>query len=573
MHHVTAFERERDLISTFGKSNGHLLFVMGLYLDDPSPTTLAADALTDGGDDKKIDFIKLDRDLRKIVFAQGYYSEKKVDSAPANKASDLNTAAAWLISGNVDNVPENLRDVIRECREAIRNGEVDQIDLLYVHNLPESVNVSKELTTVAAYLSKSLPHDAEITVIHKELGLENCEDLYLEKESSILVKDTIDCPSQVRFSEEGPKWKAHVLSVPGAWLRDQFTKHGDRLFSANYRGFLGVDRRRKINSGIRNTAEKKPENFWVFNNGITILTNGLARRGTHVALEGMSIINGAQTTGSVGSIDATYADLRGVQVLTRIIECSDRETIDEIVRYNNTQNKITTWDKFSNDAQQKRIQSEFQNYGHDYSLKRGFDANSKIGIEVVAQPVIALEGYFQEANSGKNGVFESDKMYRVAFEDKKARHILFAYAIASAIDERRNELRKKLADGTIIEIERRQLTLLRNLRFKYFLISVIGRSLDVLLGREVDIGQIGFTAEYSKQANKSLNDLTAEMSAVVNLMVTYTAGLVPTEFSEFVRGEDALKSVADGVQSLIYASEAANPSPVIAHLREIVTTA
>jgi hypothetical protein len=569
MHHLSAFQREKELIDKFGKGNGHLIFIMSIYLDVPSAVTLAAEALTDGGNDKKIDFIKLDRDLRKIVFAQGYFSDRKVDSAPANKASDLNTAAAWLISGDTQNVPQNLREIIEECRSAIGNGDIDQIDLLYVHNLPESVNVSKELTTVAAYLIRSLPHESEITVIHKELGLENCEKLYVDKESSILVKEDVECPSKVKYVEEGPSWRAHVLSVPGPWLRDLFVKYGDRLFSANYRGFLGVDRRRKINSGIKNTAERKPDNFWVFNNGITILTHGLKNDGEKISLEGLSIINGAQTTGSIGSLDSVTS-LTQVNVLARIIECSDPDTIDEIVRYNNTQNKITTWDKFSNDSQQKRIQEEFANYGHEYSLKRGFDANSRLGIEVVAQPVIALEGYYQEANSGKNGVFESDKMYRVAFEDKKARHILFAYAIAKAIDERRNELRSKLSDETIIQIERKQLTLLRNLRFKYFLISVIGRSMNVLLGKEVDIKQIGFKTSFAESRNKTLNDLTAELSQLVNLMLTYTSTFIQTEFSEFIRRENVLANLSEQVQSLIYAQEASNPSPVIAHLKEMV---
>jgi hypothetical protein len=105
----------------------------------------------DGPDDKKIDFIYLDTDAGRIIFAQGFYSDKKKDSAPANKASDLNTAAAWLISGELKHVPHQLRPAIEGCRQALNDGEVESIELLYVHNLPESVNVTKELQTASAH--------------------------------------------------------------------------------------------------------------------------------------------------------------------------------------------------------------------------------------------------------------------------------------------------------------------------------------------------------------------------------------------------------------------------------------
>ena len=79
MNHTIAFKKEIELIQKFGEGNAHIIWVMSIYLDDSSPISLGSESLTDGGDDKKIDFIKLDKDLRKIVFAQGYYTEKSID--------------------------------------------------------------------------------------------------------------------------------------------------------------------------------------------------------------------------------------------------------------------------------------------------------------------------------------------------------------------------------------------------------------------------------------------------------------------------------------------------------------
>lgn len=140
MAYESAFIADAPLIKMLGTGNAHLIWVLGLYLEDPDLEALASEALTDGPDDKKIDFIYLDRDSKRIVFAQGYYSLNTArTSAPANKASDLNTAAAWLLSGDLTVVPEPLRPIISDCRTALDEGEVESVELIYTHNLPESV--------------------------------------------------------------------------------------------------------------------------------------------------------------------------------------------------------------------------------------------------------------------------------------------------------------------------------------------------------------------------------------------------------------------------------------------------
>lgn len=346
MNHLNAFKANQALIQKYGIGNAHLIWVMGIDLDYPNIEELASECLTDNGDDKKIDFIKLDLDNKKLVFAQGYYSDRKVDSAPANKASDLNTAAAWLISGDINNIPSPLKEIIISCRDAIENNDIEQIDLLYVHNLSESVGVLKELRTVADHLTVALPNDKNILVYPKELGLKETESLFNEQSSQIVITEEIECPAELKYEENGPNWSSGILSIPGTWLREQFLKYGDKLFSANYRGFLGISKRRKINFGIKNTAEKEPSNFWAYNNGITILTLDYAPKRNKTTLTGLSIINGAQTTGSLGSLES-ITDLSNVKVLARVIKCSDQATIDNIIKFNNTQNKITTWDKFS----------------------------------------------------------------------------------------------------------------------------------------------------------------------------------------------------------------------------------
>lgn len=98
MAYIDAFRTNQSLIEKIGESNAHLVWTLAMLLQEPDLEYFASAALTDGSDDKKIDLLYIDRDEGKIILAQGYFNNKKRDSAPANKASDLNTAAAWLLS-------------------------------------------------------------------------------------------------------------------------------------------------------------------------------------------------------------------------------------------------------------------------------------------------------------------------------------------------------------------------------------------------------------------------------------------------------------------------------------------
>ncbi|HLY44770.1 MAG TPA: AIPR family protein [Stellaceae bacterium] len=353
--------------------------------------------------------------------------------------------------------------------------------------------------------------------------------------------------------------EASITSVPGSWLRELYEKHSERLFSANYRGFLGITRRRRINTGIRQSAESKPADFWVFNNGITLLTLGAKPSKDGVELTGISIINGAQTTGSIGSIDRRRYDLSNVKVLCRIIECTDPETIDDIVKFNNTQNEIMTWDQYANDPEQNRIEQEFAELGHVYSRKRGFrSGGNQIGIEEVAQPLLAFHGRYLDAVRGKNLIFDRRPLYSNAFESKKARHILFVYSLARAIDERRIALKTKSTDGTIIAMEEEQLALLRNLRVKAFLIAVTARTLESIIGRKVDPFTVAFTPTAANVRNSSLVDLTARWTPLVEAVLTFVSTRVAAgQFSQKLQEEDFIIEISKQVSALLYASDAA----------------
>lgn len=557
----------RQLVDEIGRDNAYLVLVVALFLEEPDLIGLAAAGLTEGGNDKKIDFIFHDIDARRIVFAQGYMSTKNSDSAPANKASDLNTACAWLLAGDVSLVPAKLREIILACRSAIEQGEVDFIDLLYVHNLPESVNVSRELQTAEEYLRTNIANDRVLVKSH-EFGRSKIQHLLAAQDSHIEVMDKIPFPGKLGIVEKGGTWNAAVTTISGSWVHELYAKYGDKLYSANYRGFLGADGRRRVNSGIRESIEKTPADFWAFNNGITILTLKLdqSKKGA-VELSGISVINGAQTTGSIGSMDSSKTKLADVNVLCRVIECSDQPTIDKIVRFNNTQNVITTWDQFSNDQEQRRIGDEFTDLGFNYSRKRGFTGGGdQIGIEQVLQPLLAYHGRPQDAVRGKNQLFVQKQLYQNAFDGKKARHILFVHALSRAIDNKRLELKAKSNDGTLIAVEEKQMALLRNLNFKPFLMTVVANSLETIVGVPCDPFTVGFKPQQAK--NTTVAELSARWVPVVDtIMPLLTAVVQPdTFFRKLSSDEGFLLSVKTSTDAMLTATSAAEKHKTFADM-------
>lgn len=505
MYHIEDFNKNTSLKGKYG-SNAYMLWVLGLYLDEPDLDSLASRSLTDGGNDKCLDFIEIDKTGQKIVVAQGFFSEKEADKAPSKKAADLTIAASWLANG--DDSSKTLSEKVKiralECREALEAEEIEQIELLFIHNRPESINTQEELDTCEK-TAQVLFERYEVPVTCKELGLTEIESIYRERSSQILIKDEIKIEGTPQGSHSTNDWDAFIYTVKGSWLRDLFKQHDERLFSANYRGFLGISKRKKINSAIKSTAERQPADFWVFNNGITLLTNGINKKGNDSFLIGASIINGAQTTGSLGSTDSSI-DLQNVQVMCRVVMCKNPAKIEEIVKYNNTQNKITTWDQYANDEIQILLKRQFESLGIDYSMKRGFESfESVIGIEKSAQPVLAFNGHYADANRGKNSIFERPEIYKKAFHEKSASHILLAYCFSRSIDELKMSLERKPVKT---DNEIKQLSYFNYLSFRYFLLACIGASLQQFVGKSFSPG----SAKLNK--NHISNDISKTVSSL-----------------------------------------------------------
>jgi len=96
---------------------------VGLQLGVEDFGSFATEALTDHPQDKKADIIYIDEAEGLACIAQGYMGKDwGKTEAKANKASDLNTAVAWLFQTPINDVPPAISEIHRLKAVALVTG-------------------------------------------------------------------------------------------------------------------------------------------------------------------------------------------------------------------------------------------------------------------------------------------------------------------------------------------------------------------------------------------------------------------------------------------------------------------
>ena len=164
---------------------------------------------------------------------------------------------------------------------------------------------------------------------------------------------------------------AYIGVMPGEILSQIYDEYGQRLLEGNVRTFL--DFRGNVNRGLRKTLVTEPENFFAYNNGITLTADSaVVKHDENISfinsLENLQIVNGGQTTAAIyfapreaGGIQTSSGlmpykgiDLSKVSVQMKLTVFSETEQgeIDEyranISNFANSQNSIQGSDLVSN---------------------------------------------------------------------------------------------------------------------------------------------------------------------------------------------------------------------------------
>lgn len=183
-------------------------------------------------------------------------------------------------------------------------------------------------------------------------------------------------------------------------------KHGELLLEKNIRRFLGQSRVNKdIEATLKN--DKNRDNFYFYNNGLTILCsnfthNAFQEENKLVNIKDFQIVNGGQTARAIRNVfkDMGEEKMRKAEVLVRIYALpeEDDDLLNQITLATNSQNPIDLRDLKSNNDEQKDLEESIKHLkdsnGENFSYRRKREAEhlppNELTNAVVAEAVLAV---------------------------------------------------------------------------------------------------------------------------------------------------------------------------------------
>ena len=407
--------------------------------------------------------------------------------------------------------------------------------------------------TSSALLKGHFP-SSDISISALEIGINSIEEYYVSKTTPILVSDTFEVEVTGGYEVSASKWQAFVTTVDAKWLYDIYKQHSTQLFSANIRDYLGSRRTDKnINNGIKNTVGSEAEQFWVYNNGITALVNTFDItniESNKLKIIGLSIVNGAQTTGVIGTEDNPP---KNVKIPIRFIKCDDQNTVLSIIKFNNSQNRIHASDFRSNDPVQVRLMTDFNNNTEfEYALRRGGSEDvirrpaNFLSATVVAQALAAFFIRPHMAYHQKNKIWKIDKYYNFVFNDSSNYgNVLFYYSLLKTVEKIKKDLMNKSSTDELKTVEEKHLDYLRQRGSIFLFMSAISASLETILDCKI--------ANKSKLKFKKVENIGSLINTwkpVVDSILPYTSQLTDS-LNDGIRSVDTVKDAINKFVSMV----------------------
>ena len=327
--------------------------------------------------DKGVDFVLIDQANKKVLLAQCKSKSLNSTSSPNAKREDV--LGFWGIhkllmeDGYLNDAPEETIRLLEEYKDWVDQNFT--ITWRYITLEKKPTELSNEIT--------KLRGRKKDTFIQEVWGISELKDYFKE---AVALSDKP--PEEVKVSLKADSFyekkaiksvknvnRALIGNISGNELANLYRQNKSSLFAYNIRQFLG----KPNNKNIIITATEKPDQFFYFNNGITCICSSYKRSGNEIVAKDFQVINGAQTVGSIKAASETGENIKDLEIMIRIIETGEISSTQkgfnrDIVTYNNTQNRVETWDFISNDDIQqylgKVLKNDNANIGYKFLYQR-----------------------------------------------------------------------------------------------------------------------------------------------------------------------------------------------------------
>lgn len=357
-------------------------------IDDSASGASVCDSSHDGG----IDAIHINHTEKIVVVVQAKFSQSGSSTWTNADFLVFKQACDHLIEEDYtrfDAILQSKREDISKALNSIdykflfvmahtgKRGAANTI-LLDMQQWQHELNESASLTN-------TLPNNELPFQVH----LVSSEDITQWRHAQSAAAVDLDDVELEQYGKIETPYTAFFGVVSGDQIAEWWKLHSSKLFTKNIRNLLG---KTEVNEAIKQTAQYDPENFWFYNNGITVLVRSIdphrrnktsQRDVGRFNFKEVSVINGAQTVSSIGSLDNVDEEmLTKIKIQARFIQIpqgAPEDIINSITRANNHQNRVLGRDFASQHPQQLRLRDELIIEGYIYQLLRSDVSADELG--------------------------------------------------------------------------------------------------------------------------------------------------------------------------------------------------
>lgn len=360
-------------------------------------------AVVDGVGDCGLDAVYFDQDAEKLTLVQSkWHSDGKGGVSEAEMLKYADTIKK-VFNCQLDNCNKRLSSKIEDIDSAL-NSINCSVDCVFISTVKNKINNTVRKCIDGVISDINMGEDDPVRFI--EYNIEDIERFFKSGLSSKKIDFDVYLQNWGLLSDP---YKAYYGTVRADAVAEWYRQNGSALFAQNIRFFKNDS---EVNRGIVDTLSEKPDCFFYYNNGIKLLCEGVSKK-MHAstnreigcfALKGVSVVNGAQTTGAIARCFEMYPEKVGdASVFVEIIDLSQmpENAAETITRLSNTQNKIEGKDFASLDPVQARIQSELRLEENpiEYVFKTGVSDDSSSSCQTISldDAVLALACLAQDA--------------------------------------------------------------------------------------------------------------------------------------------------------------------------------
>ena len=250
--------------------------------------------ITDGANDGGIDFVYFDDDKPAVIVGQSKCVSSIQVGDIVDEVRKMRDSVAAFRSGHAGMFNKNVQRELQEALDALPDEYPDSIEYVFF----TSAEVDEK--SLLKKLTKTLD-GFEANQFTLQQGSDIVSSITLNMEDiDVVSEDYVGIDATKNVLEYGaPNGRRGVfVNVSSKSIERLYRKYIDRgLLSLNIRGYI---KNKSIDSGIIGTLNKERDNFWFYNNGLTIACSDFWQDGTRIKMTDFSIVNGGQTTTLIG---------------------------------------------------------------------------------------------------------------------------------------------------------------------------------------------------------------------------------------------------------------------------------